>query len=532
MRAYEPHNGHDGQEWTRAVISQEPNERDLFLPEHLGLDTLAEFLEASLDGIVVVEPSGKYIYANPVACEKMGYKLEDLVGRDFRMNFPERLHQEMIDTFKESIRGNTGRWFSAILRPDGEEREIEYSNMRFEVDGQTILSAIFHDVTDMHRQAREAATLASIAKTMTVDLTIEETVNSLAASVVEATTAIACGVVVVDLDLNRFTIAGTHGLAKGYADGLAATWPPSPNSASLLATETKHHQLRHNARARILASPNYAPLHQYMYDAPWDTILATPLVYRDRSIGVLMTFYPENWVINDDELAFLKTIADQAAVAIQNHALFQEAQSKATLEERQHLARDLHDSVSQALYGIGLGAETARRLLARDPAKAAEPLDYILSLAEAGLAEMRALIFELRPESLEAEGLVVALEKQAASLRARHHIHVDVDFCCEPLLPISTKEIVYRIAQEGLHNTVKHARATEVKLRLEDSEADKLILELQDNGIGFDPSGDAADNRGIRSMRGKATRLGGTLEIKSIPGDGTRMRVEIPIPTS
>lgn len=511
-----------------SATAQATNGQLPFLPEHLGLDTLAEFLEAALDGFVVLEPSGKYIYANPVACDIMGYKLEDLVGRDFRMNFPERLHQEMIDTFKDSVQGNTGRWFSAILRPDGEEREIEYSNMRFEVDGQIILSAIFHDVTDLHRQAREAATLASIAETMTVDLTMEETVNALATSVVEATTAIGCAVIVVDLELNHFRIAGTHGLASGYAEGLAQTWPPSPNSASLLATATRHHQLRHNARARILALPAYAPLHPYMHDAPWDTILATPLIYRDRSTGVLMTFYPENWVINDDELAFLRTIADQAAVAIENHALFQEAQSKAALQERQHLSRDLHDSVSQALYGIALGAETARRLLDSEPAGAAEPLDYVLSLAEAGLAEMRALIFDLRPESLETEGLVAALEKQAASLRARHSVSVDASLCHEPDLPMNVKEAIYRITQQALQNTARHARASEVALQLQ-CDGETLSLSLQDNGVGFDPSEEFADCRGLRSIRDISSRLGGTLQIQSAPGGGTLMRVEIPV---
>lgn len=508
-------------------VNHNNSQTDL-LPEHLGIDTLAEFLEASLDGIVVLDSSGHYLYANPVACEIGGYTLEQLIGRDFRMNFPERVHQQMSEIFASSIAGQPGRWSSIILRPDGEEREIEFSNMNFEVDGQVILAAIFHDVTDLRRQAREAATLATIAETMTVDLTLDETIDALAACVVEATTAIACAVVVVDLELNEFRIAGTHGLAQGYAEGLAATWPPSPNSASLLATETKHHQLRHNARARILALPNYAPLHPYMHDAPWDTILATPLVYRNKSIGVLMTFYPENWAINDDELAFLKVIAGQTAVAIENHALYAEAQSKAALEERQHLSRELHDSVSQALYGIGLGARTALTLLQRDPAKAAEPLDYVLSLAEASLAEMRALIFELRPESLETEGLVAALEKQAVSLRARHAVSVDASLCDEPALPAHVKEAVYRIAQQALQNTARHARASEVALQL-DCDGATLVLSLQDNGIGFDPSEDLEDCGGLRTMRQHAARLGGTLDIQSAPGGGTLMRVEIPI---
>ena len=500
-----------------------------FIPEHLGLDTLAEFLEASMDGIVVVDLQGRYSYVNPVACEIMGYALEDLVGRNFRMNFPERMQQEIRDVFLESPDGVTGRHSAAILRPDGEEREIEYSNMRFEVEGQTILAAIFHDVTDLRRQAKEAATLAEIAATMTVDLSMEETVTALAASVVRATTAIAAAVIIVDLEMNRFQVAGVHNLPEEFKDALSATWPPSDTSPTMLAFETHNHQIRHNARERILKSTVYSKLHNYASYAEWDTLLAMPMTYRGKSIGALMTFYPANWVVNDVELSFLRTIADQASVAIMNTHLYQEAHSKAALEERQRLSRDLHDSVSQVLYGIALGATTTRRLLDEAPEKAAGPLDYVLGLADAGLAEMRALIFDLRPESLETEGLVAALEKQAAYLRARHNIDVNVEMCCEPNLPIDIKETVYHIAQEALHNTVKHSKATTVRLCLEGDETTHLTLRLQDNGIGFNADCSFQDNRGLKSMHVNASRLGGTLHIESVPGGGTHAWVHIPL---
>src|SRR5215212_7481580 len=105
---------------------------------------------------------------------------------------------------------------------------------------------------------------------------------------------------------------------------------------------------------------------------------------------------------------------------------------------------------SQALYGITLGTKTARTLLDKNPDRVADPLDYVLSLAEAGQAEMRALIFELRPESLKTEGLIAALEKQAAALKARHRIEVDAVLCYEPEASLEAKEAVYRIAQEAL----------------------------------------------------------------------------------
>jgi signal transduction histidine kinase len=214
----------------------------------------------------------------------------------------------------------------------------------------------------------------------------------------------------------------------------------------------------------------------------------------------------------------------QASAALQ----LTEAQVKvAALEERQRLARELHDSVSQALYGIALGAKTARTQLDRDPAKAAEPLDYVLSLAEAGLSEMRALIFELRPESLQNEGLVAALTKQSDALHARYRLEVITRFEVEPEIPLEQKEALYRIAQEALHNIAKHAKATRVDLSLYQKDG-VALLEVRDNGKGFDPQGEFPGHLGLRSMRERVEKFGGSLSIDSQPGAGTAIRAQLP----
>ena len=197
------------------------------------------------------------------------------------------------------------------------------------------------------------------------------------------------------------------------------------------------------------------------------------------------------------------------------------------MEERQKLARELHDSVSQALYGIALGLHTARIQLDRDPRALLESLDYLLSLAEAALAEMRALIFELRPESLESEGLVAALSKQGAALQARHDLIVQMDLCEEPALPLQAKQELYRITQEALQNTVKHAHARQVGLVLHQT-ADAVILEIRDDGIGFDPLGSFPGHLGLRSMRERVSHLGGMLQIESAPGQGTHLCTQVP----
>lgn len=242
-------------------------------------------------------------------------------------------------------------------------------------------------------------------------------------------------------------------------------------------------------------------------------------------------------VTSNDELGELAASFNQMTAELnrRTHELAQtsaelqlkEAQLKvAALEERQRLARELHDSVSQALYGIALGARTAQIQLERDPARLAEPLDYILSLAEAGLSEMRALIFELRPESLQNEGLVAALTKQADALRARYKLDVVTHFDSEPDLSLDVKEALYRIAQEALHNVARHAHATRVELSLHDTDG-TLTFAVRDNGKGFDAAQKYPGHLGLKSMHERAAQIGGMLRIASQLNEGTTITVDV-----
>ncbi len=264
---------------------------------------------------------------------------------------------------------------------------------------------------------------------------------------------------------------------------------------------------------------------RFEYAHSW---LGVPLMIKDELMGVLRLDHTEPDYFTEQQAQLTLAFAQQAAVAIENARLYEQARQLAALEERQKLARELHDSVSQALYGISLGARTARTLLERDPSRARDPLEYISTLAEAGLAEMRALIFELRPESLQMEGLVAALTKQTDALRTRHQLHVETDFCPEPDVTLVVKETFYRIAQEALHNIVKHARAHRVEVRLE-TDAATLRLSICDDGLGFDPTGEFPGHLGLRSMRERAEKIGGVFRLDSAPGQGTFLQMEVGI---
>jgi signal transduction histidine kinase len=256
--------------------------------------------------------------------------------------------------------------------------------------------------------------------------------------------------------------------------------------------------------------------------------LSVPLVVKGTAIGVQTLLHPTPRYYTARHAQLVSAFAQQAAAAIANARLYEATRELAALEERQKLARELHDSVSQVLYGIAVNTATVRKVLAVSPSQAESLLNDVVSLAQAGLAEMRALIFQLRPEALEQEGLLAAFQKQADAMRARHGIAVDLEVEGEPDVPLAVKAALFRIVQEALHNTVKHARARQVTLRLERTPV-RLVLEVADDGRGFDPNAAAPGHLGLSSMRERVAALAGTLEIDSAPGQGTRVRAAVPL---
>ncbi|MBI3160343.1 MAG: hypothetical protein HYZ26_12170 [Chloroflexi bacterium] len=198
--------------------------------------------------------------------------------------------------------------------------------------------------------------------------------------------------------------------------------------------------------------------------------------------------------------------------------------------ERTRLARELHDSVSQALYGIALGARTLRKNAeaGKSGGELFEPVDYILSLAQGALAEMRSLLMGLRPEELDEHGLSAALERLGHALAARHQIQVETRVSDEPALGLEEKIALYRIAQEATHNVTKHAEARRIELALWQADG-RVSLEVSDDGRGFDAARNYPGHMGLKTMRERAELLGGQLWVESRAGGGTRVRVDLPL---
>jgi PAS domain S-box-containing protein len=204
-----------------------------------------------------------------------------------------------------------------------------------------------------------------------------------------------------------------------------------------------------------------------------------------------------------------------------------QAAELAASQERAHLARELHDSVTQALFSMGLTLRTLEILLGTDSEAAAEKLVELRELQKDALAEMRTLIFELRPSSLESDGLVQALRTHATAVQRRTGLAMVID--AEPIdrLPLASEEALYRIGQEALHNIVKHANAATATIRIW-REGDRVRLSVSDDGDGFDPDAVPRGHLGLIGMRQRVDLVGGELKVESRDGRGTTISAGVP----
>lgn len=255
---------------------------------------------------------------------------------------------------------------------------------------------------------------------------------------------------------------------------------------------------------------------------------ALPLVNHDMQLmGVVVLRHTRRGYFTPEKVRQARFTVTQAISA--QMRLWSQAQAVGVLKERQRIARELHDSVTQVLYGIELGINTALTLLDRNSPQVKPQLQDVLALAEAGLAEMRALLTELHPAALATEGLLPNLLRQVDALRVRHGVEVTHNLEQEPNIPLLLKEALFRITQEAFNNIVKHAQATKVELKLS-LERNFIRLEVKDNGQGFDPNIPRPGHLGQLTMRERAADVGGKVEIVSCSGQGTVVRALLPLP--
>ncbi len=268
---------------------------------------------------------------------------------------------------------------------------------------------------------------------------------------------------------------------------------------------------------------------EYLQGQRPTALLSVPLYANSDVIGVLEVIDKPGGFVQDD-IRIVSLFANQAAISIEHARLNEQAGQLAVLEERQRLARELHDSVVQSLYSMALYADAATRALtAGKQDVTVGHLQELRETARSTMYDMRLLIFELHPPALEQEGLVTALRVRLAAVEARAGVHAELEVEGERRLPITVEQELYRIAQEALNNIMKHAQAEHVTLRMR-YEKESVYLQIRDDGTGFDlRSVKRSGGMGLQSFTARATKIGGRVTVDSQPGEGTTITVHVTV---
>lgn len=254
----------------------------------------------------------------------------------------------------------------------------------------------------------------------------------------------------------------------------------------------------------------------------YPSILGIPVVVKDEDYGVLVFYYPEARKFTEGDVELARAFADQVALAVGNARLREIVELTAIADERNRLARELHDAVTQTLFSASMIAEVIPALWDRDEAEGRKRLDELRILTRGALAEMRTLLLELRPAVLEETELDDLLRQLSEAASGSTRVPVTLKFSGRCNLPVDTKIAIYRIAQEALNNIAKHAGASNVALTM-DCAPETVKLTIHDDGLGFSTADGASDNFGLKIMHERAESIGAELVIDSRPGEGTRI---------
>ncbi|MFF7655981.1 GAF domain-containing sensor histidine kinase [Streptomyces sp. NPDC007983] len=340
----------------------------------------------------------------------------------------------------------------------------------------------------------------------------------------------------LDAEYSALGVPDDHGgFAQFVVDGVSdEQWKaigPLPRQHGILAAMLKDATPQRLADVR--RDPRFEgwpPEHPDMSD-----FIGLPIADGEEVLGALFLankrcakpeggcgFTPE-----DEEL--LAILAQHAAIALTNARLYERSRELTIAGERARLAHELHDAVAQKLFSLRLTAQAAAALVDRDPVRAKEELQQVAALAAEAADELRSAVVELRPAALDEDGLVATLRTQVQVLDRAHTARVTFEALGVRALPAAQEEALLRVAQEALHNALRHAGARRVDVTLS-RHGQGALLRVSDDGGGFDPSAvrRAGRHLGLVSMRDRASGVGGGLTVESAPGKGTVIEMEVP----
>ena len=422
---------------------------------------------------------------------------------------------QLMQAAQEIAGGHFGRRITARTGDELEELGEHFNLMASRL--QESYADLEQKVAD---RTKELATLNAIAAQASQSLDLEEILKNALAEVLEAMNMDSGQAFRLDAD-EQTLISIAH---QGYSNEFLRSTAGLPLSVSIVGFAAEQAK----PIVRRLALYPKDTLRELLEAEGVQLTVCVPLIAQSRTVGAINLSSRSLKTVTPEESSLLASIGHQIGVAVDNAQLYEQAQQLAVMKERNRLARDLHDSVTQALYGVTLYSEAAaRQLLSGETDMVADHLFEIRTTAQESLREMRLLIFELRLPALRSEGLAAALQARLESVESR--VGLDTMFRVEgdSKLTPDVEEGLYRIAQEALNNTLKHAHASSVSVVLHHN--DRLVsIHIEDDGVGFDPAEARVQSGfGLKGMEERVARLGGKLVVQSSPGEGTRIEVEV-----
>ena len=478
-------------------VARRPSHTSRLRAGYLGgmtaLLAVATFFDAVIEHRVVIDFNTLYLSQVCFAVVIITVSLA-LRGEALKVEKELRLYQTHLD---ELVEARVRELDEAHARLDEKERERRATE---EV---------------LRRRVEELNALQRIAQILSGRSTLEEALD-------EATDAIA-PLFGARYARVRLAAAGDEDTSAAGGDGAAAEAALGVQSA--LDREAAAVALRENEliAEEVRAWPGLSEAtRRNALDAGAGVLLAHPLVAMSGPAGVLV-------VVRDapadqfsaDERRLARTIGEALAAVIEIDRLHRKETRQAAAEERQALARDLHDAVTQSIYSAALIAEALPAVYERDPDEGHRNLERLRRLVRAALAEMRTLLFELRPAALESAPLDTLLERLGDALAGQSDVEVSVSTPEDLDLPADVKVALYRVTQEAFSNIAKHARATAASARVTVDGDGGVTLTVEDDGRGFDPGAVPSGHMGLHIMSERLERVGGDFAVRSAPGEGT-----------
>ena len=501
----------------------------------LSLDTLKLLLETAPVAIVAVNEQGEIVYANRKLEELFGYDHGELLGVGVEQLMPERFHSEHVKHRGRYAQRPHARAMGtgmdlAARRKDGAEFPIEAGLSHMHSGGRTLTLSSIVDISrrkqteeilerrveertrEIERRRRVADSLRDVLGILNSNRPLQEILEHITYQASYLLGAEATAIYRLQEEDEPLSILASYGLPE---ESLARA---GLGSTSLLLggdEESDGPIVAENGEESDL-------LPEAVF--PYRAQLAVPMADQEDIFGGLMLYYREPRRFSAEEIELAVTFGEQAKLAIENARLRSQSAQLAVAAERNRIARDLHDSVTQTLFSASLIAEVLPRLWERDLEESKRRLDELRSLTRGALAEMRTLLLELRPATLIEVDLNELLRQlnEAAIGRARIPIPLIVDGAAP--IPPDVKVAFYHIAQEALNNVTKHARATSAAVHLQRLPG-RVILSVKDNGRGFEIKKVTPEHLGLTIMRERAGDVGATLAIRSALGAGSEVSV-------